>query len=210
MRKSLSEEATEVLESKLGKAEAKAFVRAVDEVISQITEIKWKTTKDELLSAIREEFINKNVFEERTLAIQQSINSSKLELNARIDGVNAKVDGVKMELNARIEGVRAELTEKIDGVKMELNARIDGVNVKVDSIKAELDAKIEGVRAELTEKIEGVKTELSAKIDKVKSDLERQIQKTDMKLNFLIVLTIIAITLMNPVVAEIIKSLLKF
>jgi len=31
-----------------------------------------------------------------------------------------------------------------------------------------------------------------------------------MKLNFLIVLTIIAITLMNPVVAEIIKSLLKF
>ena len=46
MKKSLSEEATEVLESKLGKAEAKAFVRAIDEVISQITEIKWKTTKD--------------------------------------------------------------------------------------------------------------------------------------------------------------------
>jgi outer membrane murein-binding lipoprotein Lpp len=210
MKKSLSEEATEVLESKLGKAEAKAFVRAVDEVISQITEIKWKTTKDELLSAIREEFINKNVFEERTSAIQQSINSSKLELNARIDGVNAKVDSIKAELDAKIEGVRAELTEKIEGVKKELNARIDGVNVKVDSIKAELDAKIEGVRAELTEKIEGVKKELSAKIDKVKSDLERQIQKTDMKLNFLIVLTIIAITLMNPVVAEIIKSLLKF
>ncbi|MFZ8804072.1 MAG: hypothetical protein ACO2PO_13965 [Candidatus Calescibacterium sp.] len=159
MKKSLSEEATEVLESKLGKAEAKAFVRAVDEVISQITEIKWKTTKDELLSAIREEFINKNVFEERTSAIQQSINSSKSELITRIDGVNAKVD----------------------------------------SIKAELDAKIEGAKAEL-----------SVKIDKVKSDIERQIQKTDMKLNFLIVLTIIAITLMNPVVAEIIKSLLKF
>jgi ribosome-associated translation inhibitor RaiA len=181
MKKSLSEEATEILESKLGKAEAKAFVRAVDEVISQITEIKWKTTKDELLSAIREEFINKNVFEERTSAIQQSINSSKSELITRIDGVNAG------------------LTEKIEGVKMELNARIDGV------------------RAELTEKIEGAKAELSAKIDKVKSDLESQIrklesqiQKTDMKLNFLIVLTIIAITLMNPVVAEIIKSLLKF
>jgi ribosome-associated translation inhibitor RaiA len=203
MKKSLSEETTEVLESKLGKAEAKAFVRAVDEVISQITEIKWKTTKDELLSAIREEFINKNVFEERTSAIQQSINSSKSELITRIDGVNAgltaKIEGVRAELIEKIEGVRAELTEKIEGVKMELNARIDGV------------------RAELTEKIEGAKAELSANLDKVKSDiesqirkLESQIQKTDMKLNFLIVLTIIAITLMNPVVAEIIKSLLKF
>jgi uncharacterized small protein (DUF1192 family) len=203
MKKSLSEEATEVLESKLGKAEAKAFVRAVDEVISQITEIKWKTTKDELLSAIREEFINKNVFEERTSAIQQSINSSKSELITRIDGVNAglteKIEGVRAELIEKIEGVRAELIEKIEGVKTELNARIDGVNAKVDSIKAELDAKIEGAKAEL-----------SVKIDKVKSDIERQIQKTDMKLNFLIVLTIIAITLMNPVVAEIIKSLLKF
>jgi multidrug resistance efflux pump len=166
MKKSLSEEATEVLESKLGKAEAKAFVRAVDEVISQITEIKWKTTKDELLSAIREEFINKNVFEERTSAIQQSINSSKSELITRIDGVNAKVD----------------------------------------SIKAELDAKIEGAKAELSVKIDKVKSDLESQIRK----LESQIQKTDMKLNFLIVLTIIAITLMNPVVAEIIKSLLKF
>ncbi len=149
-------------------------MRAVDEVISQITEIKWKTTKDELLSAIREEFINKNVFEERTSAIQQSINSSKSELITRMDGVNAGI-------TAKIEGVRAELIEKI-----------------------------EGVRAELIEKIEGAKAELSVKIDKVKSDIERQIQKTDMKLNFLIVLTIIAITLMNSVVAEIIKSLLKF
>jgi len=199
MKKSLSEEATEVLESKLGKAEAKAFVRAVDEVISQITEIKWKTTKDELLSAIREEFINKNVFEERTSAIQQSINSSKSELITRIDGVNAG-------LTAKIEGVRVELTEKIEGVKTELNARIDGVNAKVDSIKAELDAKIEGVKAELSAKIDKVKSDLESQIRK----LESQIQKTDMKLNFLIVLTIIAITLMNPVVAEIIKSLLKF
>ena len=199
MKKSLSEEATEVLESKLGKAEAKAFVRAVDEVISQITEIKWKTTKDELLSAIREEFINKNVFEERTSAIQQSINSSKSELITRIDGVNAG-------LTAKIEGVRVELTEKIEGVKTELNARIDGVNAKVDSIKAELDAKIEGAKAELSVKIDKVKSDLESQIRK----LESQIQKTDMKLNFLIVLTIIAITLMNPVVAEIIKSLLKF
>jgi DNA repair exonuclease SbcCD ATPase subunit len=212
MKVSLSVEALEVLEDKLGKEGAKAFIRSIDEIISEITELKWKTSKEELLNAIREEFINKNIFEERTRSIEERVNFSRSELEAKIEKVRLELEKVKAELEAKIEKVRAE----VDKIKSELDT-------KIDKIKSELDEKIERVRAELLSEIEKVraeverlKIEIDAKIDKVKADLESQIrklesqiQRSDMKLNFLIILTIIAIALMNPVVAEIIKSLLK-
>jgi hypothetical protein len=205
-------EALEVLEDKLGKEGAKAFIRSIDEIISEITELKWKTSKEELLNAIREEFINKNIFEERTRSIEERVNFSRSELEAKIEKVRVELEKAKAELDAKIEKVRAE----VDKIKSELDT-------KIDNVKSELDEKIERVRAELLSEIgkvraevERLKIEIDAKIDKVKADLESQIrklesqiQKSDMKLNFLIILTIIAIALMNPVVAEIIKSLLK-
>jgi hypothetical protein len=212
MKVSISMEALEVLEDKLGKEGAKAFIRSIDEIISEITELKWKTSKEELLNAIREEFINKNIFEERTRSIEERVNFSRSELEAKIEKVRVELEKAKAELDAKIEKVRAE----VDKIKSELDT-------KIDNVKSELDEKIERVRAELLSEIgkvraevERLKIEIDAKIDKVKADLESQIrklesqiQKSDMKLNFLIILTIIAIALMNPVVAEIIKSLLK-
>ena len=69
------------------------------------------------------------------------------------------------------------------------------------------------VKAELESKIDKVSIDLENKIDKVSIDLESKIDKVDMKLsmrlNFLIVLMIIALTLMNPVVAKIISNWLK-
>lgn len=212
MKVSISMEALEVLEDKLGKEGAKAFIRSIDEIISEITELKWKTSKEELLNAIREEFINKNIFEERTRSIEERVNFSRSELEAKIEKVRVELEKAKAELDAKIEKVRAE----VDKIKSELDT-------KIDKVKSELDEKIERVRAELLSEIgkvraevERLKIEIDAKIDKVKADLESQIrklesqiQRSDMKLNFLIILTIIAIALMNPVVAEIIKSLLK-
>jgi hypothetical protein len=48
MKVSISLEALEVLEDKLGKEGAKAFIKSIDEIISGITELKWKTSKEEL------------------------------------------------------------------------------------------------------------------------------------------------------------------
>ena len=216
MKVSLSVEALEVLEDKLGKEGARAFIKSIDEIISEITELKWKTSKEELLNAIREEFINKNIFEERTRSIEERVNFSRSELEA-------KIDKFKSELEAKIENVRVELEAKIEKVRAEVDKIKSELDTKIDKVKSELDEKIERVRDDLLGEIEKVraeverlKIEIDAKIDKVKSDLESQIrklesqiQRSDMKLNFLIILTIIAIALMNPVVAEIIKSLLK-
>jgi DNA repair exonuclease SbcCD ATPase subunit len=223
MKVSISVEALEVLEDKLGKEGAKAFIRSIDEIISEITELKWKTSKEELLNAIREEFINKNIFEERTRSIEERVNFSRSELEAKIEKVRVELEKAKAELDAKIEKVRSELEAKIEKVRLEVDKIRSELDTKIDKVKSELDEKIERIRAELLSEIEKVraeverlKIEIDAKIDKVKADLEfqirkleSQIQKSDMKLNFLIILTIIAIALMNPVVAEIIKSLLK-
>jgi len=223
MKVSLSVEALEVLEDKLGKEGARAFIRSIDEIISEITELKWKTSKEELLNAIREEFINKNIFEERTQSIEERINFSRLELEAKIDKFKSELEAKIEKVRVELEKVKAELDAKIEKVRVEVDKIRSELDTKIDKVKSELDEKIERVRAELLSEIEKVraeverlKIEIDAKIDKVKADiesqirkLESQIQRSDMKLNFLLILTIIAIALMNPVVAEIIKSLLK-
>ncbi len=111
-------EVYEEFEKGLGKEGAKKVIKGLESVISEATEYKWKVTKDELLDAIRKEFVTRELFEER-----------------------------------------------------------------INALRIELEGKIELVKAD--------------------------VKRIDMKLNFLIILMIIALTLMNPVMAEIIKNLLK-
>lgn len=97
------------------------MVHALESTISEATEYKWKVTKDELLNAIRKEFVTMEVFEER-----------------------------------------------------------------MNTLRIDLEGKIENVRV----------------------GLGADIKRLDMKLGFMIVLMIIALTLMNTVMAEIIKGIL--
>jgi chromosome segregation ATPase len=107
-----------------------------------------------------------------------------------IEVLEAKIESVRSELDAKIERVRSELDAKIERVATELDA-------KIEKVASDLDAKIERIRGELDAKIENVRVGLDAKIDRV-----------NLKLNFLIILMIIALALMNPVVAEALKNLL--
>jgi hypothetical protein len=133
-------EVYEEFEKGLGKEGAKKVVKGLETVISDAAEYKWKVTKDEILDAMRKEFVTRELFDE-----------------------------------------------------------------KMNTLRIELEGKIENVRVGLEGKIENVRVGLEGKIELVKTDIKR----LDMKLNFLIILMIIALTLMNPVMAEIIKNLLK-
>ncbi|MEW6006691.1 MAG: hypothetical protein AB1595_00830 [bacterium] len=115
-------EVYETFEKGFGKEDAKRVVRSFETVIQDEVEHTWRRTKDELLDAIRKEFITREVFEER---------------------------------------------------------------------------------------INAVRTELLGKMEKDKIEIEGNIKRIDIKMNFLIILTILALTLMNPVVADIIKGLIK-
>jgi hypothetical protein len=72
--------------------------------------------------------------------------------------------------------------------------------------RAELEGKIERVRAELEGEIKNVRTELEGKIEKVRIELGARIDRLDLKLNLLILLVVIVLTVMNPVVAELLKK----
>ncbi|MEW6620475.1 MAG: hypothetical protein AB1422_14260 [bacterium] len=115
-------EAYETFEKRFGKEDAKRIIRVLEGGISKEVEDKWRTTKDEILEAIRKEFITRDVFEER---------------------------------------------------------------------------------------INALRTELLGKMEKDKIELEGDIKRLDMKMNFLIILMFLALTIMNPVVAELIKGLIK-
>lgn len=78
------------------------------------------------------------------------------------------------------------------------------------ALQKKLELKDE-LSKELASKSDLAATEarLEGKIDVVKVELEGKIAKLDQKFNFMIILMIIALTLMNPVAAEIIKKALK-
>ena len=76
-----------------------------------------------------------------------------------------------------------------------------------DELTKELATKADIVRLE--GEIRTIKADFEGKIETVRSNLEGKIEKLNQKFNFMIILLIIALTLMNPVVSEIIKNLLK-
>jgi hypothetical protein len=108
---------------------AKKVIKALEATISDAIDYRWATTKEEILNAMRREFVTRDVFEER-----------------------------------------------------------------MNALRSELLGKIEA---------------LYEKTEKDKAELEGKIAKIDQKLNFMIILMFIALTLMNPVVTEILKRLLK-
>ncbi|MBI3599120.1 MAG: hypothetical protein HY097_00550 [Nitrospinae bacterium] len=74
-------EAYEVFESNFGKESAHKLVKALESTISDSVEYKWKITKDELLDAIRKEFVTRELFEERFNVIEERFKSLNFKLN---------------------------------------------------------------------------------------------------------------------------------
>ncbi len=130
----------EVFEDTFGKEGAHKVVKSFEATISDAIDYKWKVTKDELLDAIRKEFVTRELFEEN-----------------------------------------------------------------INTLRAEM----QGMRAELLGEMKKDKAELLGIIEKNKIEIEGKIEKISQTLWFMIILMIIALTLMNPVAAEIIKGLLK-
>lgn len=122
----------------------------------------------------------------------------KVELRSELVNelaTKAELNAVKTELKADIERLRTELKGEIENVRAEFRGEIEN-----------LRTELKGIRAEFRSEIENVRLEFRGEIAKVRTELQNQIDKLNMKLNFLIILVIIVLTLMNPVVAELIKK----
>jgi predicted nucleic acid-binding Zn-ribbon protein len=106
----------------------------------------------------------------------------------------------EIALQKKVE-LRSELVNEL-ATKAELNAVKTELKADIENLRTEL----KGIRAEFRSEIENVRLEFRGEIAKVRTELQSQIDKLNMKLNFLIILVIIVLTLMNPVVAELIKK----
>ena len=72
-------EVYETLEKAVGKEDATAIVKSIETAISEATDYKWSATKEELLDAMRKEFVTKDVFNEKINVLKEEM-TSKIEL----------------------------------------------------------------------------------------------------------------------------------
>ena len=103
----------------------------------------------------------------------------------------------------REEAKKIALEKKLE-IKDELTKELAS-KADVLIVKNELIVEIEKVRAELKADMSALKAELKLEIE----SLNKKFEMLNQKFNFMIILIIIALTLMNPVVAEIIKRALN-
>jgi hypothetical protein len=209
-------DAYEVLEEGLGKEGARKLVKALEVTISEAIEHRWTTTKEELLDAIRKDFITRNVFKEKMDAFEEKLNVLRTELLGKMEKDKAellgKIEKDKAELLGKMEKEKTELLGKMEKDKAELLGKIEALYEKTEKDKAELLGKIEALyektekdKAELLGKIEA----LYEKTEKDKAELKGRMDRLEQKFKFMMILLILALTVMNPVVAEILKRLLK-
>jgi DUF917 family protein len=109
----------------------------------------------------------------------------------------------EIALQKKLE-LKDELTKELATKADLITARAE-LEGKIEKVRAELEGEIKNVRTELEGRIENVRTELEAKIENVRIKLESRIDRLDLKLNLLILLVVIVLTVMNPVVAELLK-----
>lgn len=65
----------EVFEKNFGKEDAKTLIKTFEMVISDATDYKWKVTKEELLDAIRKEFVTKEILNEKLQTLKAELTS---------------------------------------------------------------------------------------------------------------------------------------
>ncbi|MBI4596453.1 MAG: hypothetical protein HY730_08780 [Candidatus Tectomicrobia bacterium] len=93
----------EVFEKSFGKENAHMVVKSLEATISDVTDYRWKVTKDELLESIRKEFVTREIFEERfkNLEIQMDLRFKNLEnkMDERFHSVDERFKSLNFKLN---------------------------------------------------------------------------------------------------------------
>ena len=127
-------EVYETLEKGFGKEDAKKIIKSLETAISDITEYKWKVTKDELLDAIRKEFVTKELFDER-------INTLRVDLEGLRIYLEGKIETLKVDLGGKIENNRVDLGGKIENNKTSLEGKIEREVLRLENKIVALDRK---------------------------------------------------------------------
>ncbi|KJR40315.1 hypothetical protein MCHI_003790 [Candidatus Magnetoovum chiemensis] len=113
MEVTLPIEMYEAFEDALGKDNAKIVVKSLEAAMSNITDYKWKTTKDELLNDIRKEFATKGDLQ----IVKEEINTLRTEMLGEFKALRTDTAGefkaLRTEMLGEFKTLRAEIDAKI-------------------------------------------------------------------------------------------------
>jgi len=133
-------------------------------------------------------------------------------IEVAFDLIERKADAVALQKKLEL---RDELTHEL-ATKTDLRLTEATLRGEIQQGKSALQTEIQQLRAEVQEfkvdlegKMETIRSNLEGKMETLKVDLEAKINGLNQKLNFMIVLMILALTLMNPVAADILKGALR-
>jgi len=110
------------------------------------------------------------------------------------DLIEKKADAVALQKKLEL---REELTHEL-ATKADLRLTEAKLEGKMETLKTDLERKMEMFKIDLEGKMETMNVGFGARIDGL-----------NQKLNFMIILMLLALTLMNPVMADLIKGALR-
>jgi hypothetical protein len=112
-----------------------------------------------------------------------------------------------IEQKARDVALQKKL-ELLDELRREMASKADiqALQIKMEGMIQSLRTEMQGETRVLRAEMQTLKTDLEGKIQIFKTDLEGKMDALTLRFNFMIVLLIIALTLMNPVAADLIRS----
>ncbi|CUS77108.1 Protein of unknown function (DUF1640) [Candidatus Kryptonium thompsonii] len=135
----LSFEIYEAFEKALGKEEARKVVKSLEAAISEATEYKWATTRDEIIAKVRSEIeALRNEFESFRKEVKSDIESFKKE-------VRSDIESFKKEIRSDIESFRTEVRGEIDTIKGWITQEFvtkELFEAKFDELRAEIKTEI--------------------------------------------------------------------
>ncbi len=107
----------EVFEASFGKKGAHKVVKSLEATISDVTDYRWKVTKDELLDAIRREFVSREIFEERMKIIDERFKNLENKMDERFKTLETKMDERFHGVNERFHTIN----ERFRSLNFKLN-----------------------------------------------------------------------------------------
>ncbi len=110
-------EVYEVFESSFGKENAHKVVKSLEATISDVTDYRWKVTKDELLDSIRREFVTREIFDERMRVIEERFKSLESKMDERFHVVDERFKSLENKMDERFHTV----DERFKSLNFKLN-----------------------------------------------------------------------------------------
>ncbi|MBF0539145.1 MAG: hypothetical protein HQL03_12930 [Nitrospirae bacterium] len=134
-------EVYEALEKTLGYEDAKDLVKSIETAISDVTEYKWRISKEELLSEIRKEFDKMDAKFERKFS----------EIRKEFENMDSKFERKLSELDAKFERRFSELDKKF-ATKADLalmESKMMGEFKRIDGEFKRIDGEFKALRLEM-------------------------------------------------------------